>query len=161
MLDNTSNIRGMFSSFPDPLDKKIKIAVKIKKTNSTKVKVSLRNGPPKIDVTYPVEISVLSIPSMIDYADNKENQKKLKTALESKMKENAENLIEKTQKKFKSDPFYWSLYVRPLFRSVKEYEAWDQTNKNYPFADINVTMDIELTGFCKQLKESNVKKVQD
>ena len=77
------------------------------------------------------------------------------------MKENAENLIEKTQKEFKSDPFYWSLYVRPLFRTVKEYEEWDWTNKNYPFADINVTMDIAITGFGKQLKESNVEKVND
>ena len=135
--------------------------MRIKKTNSTKVKVSLRNGPPKIDVIYPVEIRVLSVPSMIDYADNKENQKKLKIALESKMKENAENLIEKTQKEFKSEPFYWSLYVRPLFRTVKEYEEWDWTNKNYPFADINVTMDIAITGFGKQLKESDVEKVND
>ena len=62
MLDNTSNIRDMFSSFPDPLDKKFKIAVRIKKTNSTRVKVSLSNGPPKIDITYPVEIRVLSVP---------------------------------------------------------------------------------------------------
>jgi spore germination protein KC len=161
ILDNTSKIRDMFSSFPDPLDRKYKIAVRIKKTNSTKVKVKLRNGPPKIDVIYPVEIRVLSVPSMIDYADNKENQKKLKTALESKMKENAENLIEKTQKEFKSDPFYWSLYVRPLFRTVQEYEEWDWTNKNYPFADINVTMDIAITGFGKQLKESDVEKVND
>ena len=98
---------------------------------------------------------------MVDYADNEENQKKLKTALESKMKENAEKLIEKTQKEFKSEPFYWSLYVRPLFRTVKEYEEWDWTNKNYPFADINVTMDIAITGFGKQLKESEVEKVND
>lgn len=161
ILDNTSNIKDMFSSFPDPLDNKYKIAVRIKKTNNTKVKVSLRKGPPKIDVTYPVEIKVLSVPSMIDYATSKENQKRLKTALETKMKENAENLIKKTQKEFKSDPFYWSLYVRPLFRSVKEYEEWDWNNKNYPFADINVTMDIELTGFGKQLKESEVEKVND
>ena len=84
MLDNTSNIRDLFSSFPDPLDKKYKIAVRIKKKNKTKVKVSLRNGPPKIDVIYPVEIKVLSVPSMIDYADNIENQKKLKEHLKAK-----------------------------------------------------------------------------
>jgi spore germination protein KC len=100
-------------------------------------------------VIYPVEIRVLSVPSMIDYAVNKENQKKLKMALESTMKENTEKLIEKTQKEFKSEPFYWSLYVRPLFHSVKEYEEWDWTNKNYSIADINVTMDIQLAGFGK------------
>lgn len=161
LLDNTSNIQDLFSSFPDPLDEKYKIAVRIRKTNDTKVKVKLRNGPPKIDITYPVEIKVLSVPSMINYADNLENQKKLKEALESKMKENAEKLIEKTQKEFKSEPFYWSLYVRPLFSSVKEYEEWDWTNKNYPFADIDVTMDIVFSGFGKQLRESEIEKVID
>ena len=161
ILDNTSKIRDMFSSFPDPLDRKYKIAVRIKKTNSTKVKVKLQKRPPKIDVIYPVEIRVLSVPSMIDYADNKENQKKLKTALESKMKENAENLIEKTQKEFKSESFLL-VFIRSSFIShCQEYEEWDWTNKNYPFADINVTMDIAITGFGKQLKESDVEKVND
>ncbi|MBZ5753314.1 Ger(x)C family spore germination protein [Metabacillus rhizolycopersici] len=162
MLDNTSITRDMFSSFPDPLNKKYKIGVRLKKSNKTEVKIKLRKGaPPKIDVKYPVEIKLLSVPSLINYSNNFENQKKLKTALESKMKENAEKLIEKTQKEFKSDPFYWSLYARPLFSSVKEYEEWDWTNKNYPFADIDVTMDIEITGFGKQLKESDIKKVID
>lgn len=161
LLDNTSNIRDLFSSFPDPLDKRYKIGVRLRKTNNTKVKVTLRNGPPKIDVYYPVEIKILSVPSLINYADNFENQKKLKETLESKMKQNALNLIEKTQKEYKAEPFYWSLYVRPLFSTVQEYEEWDWNNKNYPFADINVTMDIEFTGFGKQLREANIKKVLD
>ena len=161
LLDNTSTNRDMFSSFPDPLDKRYKIGVRIQKINKTRVKVKLRNGPPKIEVKYPAEIKILSVPSMVNYADNLENQKILKAALEKKMKENAEKLIEKTQKEFKSEPFYWSLYVRPLFSSVQEYEEWDWTNKNYPFADIDVTMDIEITGFGKQLRESNIEKVRD
>jgi Ger(x)C family germination protein len=161
LLDNTSTTRDLFSSFEDPLDKRYKIGVRIKKTRDTKVKVKLRNGPPRIDIIYPVEIKILSVPSLINYGDNFENQKKLQMALETKMKENAEKLIEKTQKEFKSEPFYWSLYVRPLFSSVKEYEEWDWTNKNYPFADIHVTMDIDFTGFGKQLRESDLKKVLD
>jgi len=161
LLDNTSNTIDMFSSFKDPLNKKYKIGVRIKKENKTEVKIKLKNGPPKIDVKYPVEIELLTVPSLINYGEDMENQKKLKTAIERKMKENAEKLIEKTQKEFKSDAFYWSLYVRPLFSSVKEYEEWDWTNKNYPFADIDVTMDVEITGFGKQLKESDIKKVLD
>lgn len=161
LLDNTSKIRDMFSSFQDPLDKRYKIGVRLKKINNTKVKVTLRNGPPKIDVYYPVEIKILSVPSLIDYADNLENQKILKEALEKKMKENAEKLIEKTQKEYKAEPFYWSLYVRPLFSTVKEYEEWDWNNKNYPFADIDVKLDIDFTGFGKQLKESDIEKVLD
>ncbi|WP_428912294.1 Ger(x)C family spore germination protein [Niallia sp. Krafla_26] len=160
LLDNTTNNRDMFSSFPDPLDKRYKIGVRIQKTEKTKVNIKMKNGPPNIDVIYPVEIKVISVSSMINYGTDLENQKKLKTALESKMKENAENLIKKTQKEFKTEPFYWSLYARPLFQTVKEYEEWDW-NKNYPLADIHVTMDIEFTGFGKQLKEANIDKVLD
>ena len=162
LLDNTQDIGDLFSSFADPLNKKYKIGVRIEKKNKTKVKIKLRKGrPPKIDVFYPVEIEVLSVPSMINYGDNLENQKLLKRTIESKMKDNAEKLIEKTQKEFKSDAFYWSLYARPLFSSVKEYEKWDWTNKQYPSADINVKLDVQITGFGKQLSESEMKKVTD
>ncbi|WP_338450995.1 Ger(x)C family spore germination protein [Niallia oryzisoli] len=161
LLDNTANIRDLFSSFRDPLDKRYKIAVRIRKTNKNKIEVKLREGPPKINVTYPLDIKILSVPSMVNYAENIENQKKLKMALEEKLKKNAEKLIEKTQKEFKTEPFYWSLYVRPLFSSVKEYEEWDWNNKRYPFADIHVTVDLSITGFGKQFRESDIEKVID
>ncbi|WP_191090694.1 Ger(x)C family spore germination protein [Niallia endozanthoxylica] len=161
LLDNTANIRDLFSSFPDPLDKRYKIAVRIRKTNKNKIEVKLRNGPPKINVTYPLDMKILSIPSMINYAENLENQKKLKLALEEKLKENAEKLIEKTQREFKTEPFYWSLYVRPLFSTVKEYEEWDWNNKRYPFADVHITVDLNITGFGKQFGESEIEKVID
>jgi spore germination protein KC len=161
LLDNTSNTRDLFSSFEDPLDKRYKIAVRLKKTNKNKVKVKLRNGPPKIEVYYPIEMKVLSVPSMIDYASNRENQRKLKRAIEKKLKENAENLIKRTQEEFKTEPFYWSLYVRPLFRNDKDYQKWDWNNKQYPYADITVNADVEITGFGKQFRESDMKKVLD
>lgn len=161
LLDNTSKTRDMYSSFPDPLDKRYKIAVRIKKSRNVKVKVKLRKGLPKIDVFYPLEIKVISVPSMIDYANDMEKQKKLKAALEKKLKENAEKLIKKTQEEFKAEPFYWSLYVRPLFSSDKEYQKWDWNKKRYPFADIRITMDVEITGFGKQFKESDMEKVLD
>lgn len=161
LLDNTSKTRDMYSSFPDPLDKRYKIAVRIKKSRNVKVKVKLRKGLPKIDVFYPLEIKVISVPSMIDYANDMEKQKKLKAALEKKLKENAEKLIKKTQEEFKAEPFYWSLYVRPLFSSDKEYQKWDWNKKRYPFADIGITMDVEITGFGKQFKESDMEKVLD
>lgn len=161
LLDNTSNVVDMYSSFPDPLDNKYKIAIKIQKKNKTKVKVQLKGeDPPVINIKYPLEIEILSVPSLIDYSKIK-NQKILKESLETKLKENAVKLIEKTQTEFKSEPFYWSLYVRPLFKTVTAYEEWDWTNKRYPFANINVDMDVKITGFGKQIKESDIEKVMD
>ncbi|WP_419887935.1 Ger(x)C family spore germination protein [Neobacillus niacini] len=161
LLDNTSKVEDMFVSFTDPLDKKYKVAVRVKKKTATDVKIKKRKGPPKIDVTVPIEIELLSVPSMVDYAGDTKNQRILKNWIAKEIKKNMVPLIEKTQKEFKSEPFYWSLYVRPLFSSTKEYEEWDWSNKNYPFAQIDVSVQVEIIGFGKQIKESEIEKVRD
>jgi spore germination protein KC len=151
----------MFVSYTDPLNKKYKVAVRVKKKNATDVKIKLRNGPPKINVKVPVEIELLSVPSMEDYAGDMKKQKILKEWIANEIKKNMVALVEKTQKEFKSEPFYWSLYVRPLFSTTKEYEEWDWTKKNYPYADIDINVEVEIIGFGKQMKESEMEKVRD
>ncbi|PLS08470.1 Ger(x)C family spore germination C-terminal domain-containing protein [Neobacillus cucumis] len=161
LLDNTSEIQDMFVTYPDPLNKKYKIGARIRKKTNTEVKMTRRNGPLKIEVNVPLELELISIPSMLGYGDDLQKQKKLKQSIERLLENRLKKLVEKTQKKFKSEPFYWSLEIRPLFSSVKEYEKWDWTNKNFPFADINVNVDIEIIGFGKQIKEEEMKKVRD
>nr|WP_263327447.1 Ger(x)C family spore germination protein [Neobacillus sp. Marseille-Q6967] len=161
LLDNTSKVEDMYVSYQDPLNEKFKIAARLKKKTATEVKVKLRKGPPLINVLLPLEFEVLSAPSMQNYADDWKKQKILKESLETQIKENMDALIMKTQEEFKSEPFYWSLYVRPLFSSTKEYEKWDWVNKNYPFAEIHVDVNVEIVGFGKQMKESEMQKVRD
>ncbi|WP_307197056.1 Ger(x)C family spore germination C-terminal domain-containing protein [Neobacillus niacini] len=128
---------------------------------TTDVKIKKRKGPPKIDVKVPIEIELLSVPSMIDYAGDLKRQKILKNWIANEIEKKMVPLIEKTKKEYKSEPFYWSLYVRPLFNSTKEYEEWDWANKNYPFSDIDVNVQVEIIGFGKQMKESEMEKVRD
>ncbi|MDQ1003117.1 hypothetical protein QFZ28_003517 [Neobacillus niacini] len=109
----------------------------------------------------PIEIELLSVPSMIDYAGDLKRQKILKNWIANEIEKKMVPLIEKTKKEYKSEPFYWSLYVRPLFNSTKEYEEWDWANKNYPFSDIDVNVQVEIIGFGKQMKESEMEKVRD
>lgn len=162
LLDNTSKVQDMFTSYKDPLDEKYKIAARIKKKTATEVNVKLRKkGPPKIDVKVPIEVELLSVPSMKNYSEDLENQQILIKTIEKEIEKNLFALVEKSQTEFKSDPFYWSLHARPLFSSVKDYENWDWTNKQYPFADITVAVEVELTSFGKQLKESEMEKVRD
>jgi spore germination protein KC len=161
ILDNTSKVEDMYVSYQDPLNNKYKVACRLKKKTSTKVKVKLRKGPPVINVMVPVEIEVLSTPSMENYAEDLEKQRILKEKIENELKSNLSTLVKKTQNEFKSDPFYWSLYVRPLFSSTKEYEKWDWTDKNYPYATVNIMVDVEIVGFGKQMKESEMEKVRD
>jgi hypothetical protein len=161
LLDNTSKVEDMFVSYRDPLKKKYKIAARLKKKLNTNVKIIKRNGPIQINVKVPVEIEILSVPSFINYADNLKNQKILKKTIEKTLEEHMMEVVEKSQKEFKTDAFYWSLYARPLFFTVKEYEDWDWNHKRYPFADINIKVDAEITGFGKQMKESEMQKVRD
>lgn len=118
-------------------------------------------APPIINVTVPIEIEVLSTPSMENYAEDLKKQSFLKKQIESELKSKLTTLVKKSQDEFKSEPFYWSLYVRPLFSSTKEYEKWDWTKKNYPYATVNITVDVEIVGFGKQMKESEMEKVRD
>jgi spore germination protein KC len=161
LLDNTSKVEDMFVSYPDPLKKKYKVALRLKKKTNTKVKILLRSGSIKINVKVPVEAELLSIPSFVNYADDLKNQAILKKSVEENIKKNLIALVKRTQKEFKSEPFYWSLYARPLFLTVEQYEKWDWTRKRYPFADVSITVDVEITGFGKQMKESEINKVRD
>ncbi|WP_413305519.1 Ger(x)C family spore germination protein [Bacillus sp. 1P10SD] len=162
LLDNTSEIEDMFVSYPDPLKERFKISARIRKKVSTEVKMKRRKGlPPKIDVKVPLELELVSIPSMIGYGDDLKKQKILKDNIEGLLEKRLTNLVQKSQETFKSEPFYWSLEIRPLFSSVKEYESWDWTKKNFPYADIHVEVDVRFIGFGKQIKEGKLEKVRD
>lgn len=161
LLDNTSRIEDMFVSYTDPVEKNYKIAIRVKKKTATDINIKLRKGPPKINVKVPLEIELLSVPSMVDYGGDMKKQMILKKWIAKEIEKNMIALVEKTQKVFKSEPFYWSLAVRPLFSTTKEYEEWDWTNKNYPYADINIDVQVDIIGFGKQLKESEMEKVKD
>jgi hypothetical protein len=125
------------------------------------VRVYRRNGPIKITAHVPIEAELLSVTSFEDYAHDLKKQMILKKMVEKEIQKHLMKIAERSQKEFKSDPFYWSLYARPLFLTVKEYEKWDWTHKRYPYADINITVDVDITGFGKQMKESEMDKVRD
>ncbi|MDQ0229988.1 Ger(x)C family spore germination protein [Metabacillus malikii] len=161
ILDNSLDMEDMYVSYTDPIDDQYKIVVRLKKKDQTDVKVKLRKGPPKINVVVPISAEILSAPSMVDYSSNEKHLNKLRATISREIKKNLEELVERSQKEFKSDPFYWSLYVRPLFKTVKEYEEWDWTKKNYPYADIDIKVKAEVFGFGKQIKESEMEKVKD
>lgn len=161
LLDNTSEIEDMFSVYPDPLAERYKITVRIRKKTGTEVKLLKKNGPPKIDVLVPFEIELISVPSMIDYGGDIKKQETLKKSIVELKEKEFNALIQKTQEEFKGNPFYWSLEVRPNFSSTKEYRKWDWMNKQYPVAEINVKVDLEIIGFGKQIKEREMKEVRD
>ncbi len=161
ILDDTMDMEDMYVSYTDPMNDNYKIVVRLKKKDRTDIKVTLRKGPPQIRVNVPLSAEILSVPSMINYATNEKNQDILRKAIASEVKRNFDSLVKRSQQEFKSDPFYWSLNVRPLFKTIQEYEKWDWTNKQFPKADIKINVDVEIFGYGKQLKETDMEMIND
>ncbi|MFS0600425.1 Ger(x)C family spore germination protein [Peribacillus frigoritolerans] len=148
-LNDTYNISDFYTTYPDPFDKKYRIATRIKKIKNNDVKMRIKNGVPTIDVTIPLYVEVLSDHSMVNYAKNSEKRNQLKKYLEKKISNKSNHLITKTQEKFKGDPFGWSLIARKHFTTIPEYEKFGWM-KSYPDMKVKVTVKIRFGEFGRQ-----------
>ncbi len=71
--------RTQVISFPDPIDKGQRVTVHLLRKGAPRVQLDLSGKAPKIDVTVRMDMQILSIQSMIDYAGNQQNIDKLDT----------------------------------------------------------------------------------
>ncbi|MET3508006.1 Ger(x)C family spore germination protein [Halalkalibacter oceani] len=162
IMDNTLNMEDVLTTYPDPMDDHYRITTKYIQKDKTSVKINyVQDGQAKIDIYIPFHLEVLAVPSLIDYSNNKENLQLLRTSLETYITDVAEKLIKKTQEEYKSEPFYWSLYVRHHFKTISEYEAADWHNQIYPNADITITFDLKNIRFGKLIKSADLDEVRD
>ncbi len=97
----------------------------------------------------------------MDYSQNPEYQKKLINQITNEFEDQTNKLIEKTQKNYGTDPFYWSRFVRKHFKDVKAYEKADWSKKIYPNADIKVTYNLQNLEFGKMLNDTSLEEVRD
>lgn len=114
-----------------------------------------------IDVIVPFDFEIFAITSMVSYSDSAELKAKLKRALEENYTTLAEQLIAKTQQIYRSDPFYWSLYIRKYFKDVPSFEKADWTGHIYPNADITIEFQLERLEFGKSIYDTNLKEMSD
>ena len=98
---------------------------------------------------------------MIDYAQNYKNQKILRKSIEENLENKTKELIERSQKVYGSEPFYWSLYIRKFFKDIPAYEKGDWNKKIFPNADIDVNYVLKRLEFGKMLNDSNLNDVRD
>ncbi len=160
ILDDTTEIADVLTTYPDPFNDKFRIATRIIKKKNNEVKMKIKNGPPKISVTIPLTIEVLSDPSMTNYGGNEKNKKILKQHLEEIISESVNTFAKKMKDQFKGEAFMWSAEARKKFKTIAEYERYDWMKK-YPDADINVNVDITFGEFGKQAKVPNLKRLRD
>lgn len=163
ILDNTLDMDELLSTYPDPIDPDYQIAANYSQKSDPTIDITYnkKNNHAKINVTVPFEIELIAIPSLIDYAQNKQNQDELRKSIEQYNEKNANNIVQKSQEEYGSDPFYWSLYIRKFFKDIPAYEKADWNRKIFPNADITVNFELKRLEFGKMLNDSNLNEVRD
>ncbi|MFJ8258874.1 Ger(x)C family spore germination protein [Peribacillus asahii] len=162
ILDNTMQMKDVLTMYQDPKKDKYYIAAKYIQKKDTEIEVIYhKKRPTEINVKVPFQLEILAVPSLIDYSSNKKNRELLKKAIESDAKRKFEKFIKKTQDEYKEEPFYWSLYVRKYFKTIKEYEKADWSKNIYPYAHINIEVDLEKIEFGNLIRSTRFSEVAD
>ena len=152
ILDDTTNIKDILLDIPNPFSNdERQVAVKIMKRENNKVKMNLKGRKPKITITIPLKVEIMTNPSMVSYASEK-NRQIIKKQFISYFKEMNEKLLRKSQTKLKGVPYPLSLYARPYFLTVKEFEKFNW-GKSFLIADIIVKPEVEIIDYGKQTRK--------
>ena len=152
ILDDSTSIQDILVDIPDPFSKdKLQFAARIMKTENNKVKMDLKGQRPKIFITIPLKIEIISNPSMVNYTEKK-NQLIVKKQIAAHIETLNEKLLKKTQTKFKGVPYPLSMYARKYFGTIQEYKKFNW-GKSYQKADIHVKVDVEIIDYGKRTKK--------
>lgn len=162
ILDNTIQVQDVIATYSDPKSDQFRIATRFIKKEKTHVDLHLdEQGQAHMNVTVPFQLEILAVPSLVNYSNNEENIDLLKKSIEEGLNKKVNEFVAKTQKEYQSEPFYWSLYVRPHFNTITEYETADWHKKIYPNAKINVDCQIKSIMFGKLIKNTDLSEVRD
>lgn len=150
VLDDTTNIGDVLNTVPDPFsDEQAQMGIRILKTENNKVKMNLKGEKPKIYITVPLQIEIMTNPSMTNFSKSKKNRKILKEHLTEIGKTRYEKLLKKTQTELKGVPYPLSIYARKYFKTTSEFERYNWP-KAYLEADISVNVKIEIVDYNVQ-----------
>ncbi|UOE94833.1 Ger(x)C family spore germination protein [Alkalihalobacillus sp. LMS39] len=150
MLRPYIEVGSMIATFQDPNEEDKHITVRILNEKSPEISINTDQDNPIIEVILPIRLEVLAIKSEIDYIQDLRKQEELKNSIENQIKISADHFIKKTQEQFKADPFHWSLIARKNFFTIQQYSNYDWMSK-YPSAEVNVSVEVNIKGFGKQL----------
>ncbi|MED4205725.1 Ger(x)C family spore germination protein [Neobacillus mesonae] len=152
ILDDTTNISDLLLDIPNPFsDQHQPFAARIMKTENNKVKMNLKGVRPKIFITVPLKIEIMTNPSMVNFVKEK-NRQILKKQITHHFEKVNEDLLKKTQAELKGVPYPLSLDARKYFGTIQEYKKFNWS-KSFLKADIIVKADIEIVNYGKILKK--------
>lgn len=150
----------MLVTFPDPLNEIYKISIRFIKKERTKITYNLKKDPIQIDVTVPISLDILAIPSGIDYVTDLDKQQLLRNYLTDLIEEKLKGLVSHSQEEFKINPYNWSVPLRRHFLTIDQLDDFKWREK-FPEATINVKVDLQIEGFGKSLKPPPVEKIKE
>ncbi|WP_170007169.1 Ger(x)C family spore germination protein [Bacillus fonticola] len=150
LLRPGSRMDTMLTTFVDPLQTDKIVSTRLVKSESSKVDIQTKEERPAVDVTVPVSVHILSVPSKIDYVTNEKNRETLKASIEKQLAEEAYTIIHFSQRR-KFEPFLWSDTVRGQFWTWQDYKDYRWSEK-YSKADVTVTFHVEMNTFGKQIQ---------
>ncbi|GHI00825.1 Ger(x)C family spore germination protein [Neobacillus kokaensis] len=152
ILDDTTNISDLLLDIPNPFSEQNQsIAARIMKTENNKVKMDLKGARPKIFITVPLKVDIMTNPSMVNFVQGK-NRQILKKHMIRHFEKINEDLLKRTQTELKGAPYPLSLYARKYFGSIPEFNQFNWP-KSYLKADIKVKADIEIVNYGKIVKK--------
>ncbi|WP_339253606.1 Ger(x)C family spore germination protein [Sporosarcina sp. FSL W8-0480] len=151
LLREKSKTHHYIDTFIDPKMEGLRISARVGKEERSKVKINVKTEPPEVFVTVPLKVQVLSIPSLIDYANNEKNQALLKEEIKKELEEKISSLIKKTKEEFGAEPFVWYEEARREFWTMDEFIKYDWQEK-YRDADVKVDFEITIESFGSLLK---------
>lgn len=152
ILDDTTNIKDILVDMPDPFsDNKKQFAARIMKTENNRIRMNLKGIRPKIIITIPLQIEILSNPSVINFS-KKKNQEILKIHITKHIEKMHEDLLKKTQTKLKGVPYPLPLYARRYFGTIQEYKKFNWA-KAYLRAEIIVKAKVDIVDYGKRVKK--------
>lgn len=158
ILDDTTEIKDLLVNVPDPFaDDHSQLALRVTKMNNNKIKMNLKGNKPKIDITVPMSFTIMSNPSMVNYAQDPQKKQILKEYLVKYTTSLFEKAQKKTQTELKGSPYPLSVYARKYFKTNQEFEQFNWA-KSYLNADITVKPDIEIEDYGIQRKALNNKE---
>jgi spore germination protein KC len=160
LLHDSISVRDILTVFQDPINEDYQLTVRLMKQRNTNVTMDLKARPPRIHVTLPLTVDVLTDPGMDNPVENKAKIEKLRKALEKDMESRIMEVVKLSQEEFKAEPFGWSLYARKEFKTLKEYMNYDWM-KTYPDMQVKVDVDLRFGKFGRQPKTPGYKGIRD
>lgn len=161
-LDPTLRMDNYIATIPDPINPEFNITYTYTQQKDAKVKIDYhKDKPTDINVKVHFKVEVNAIPSLIEYPKDIAKQRKLEKTIVARLETKAEKLAKKSQEEYKSDPFYWSLYIRHHFKTIPEYEAADWNKEIFPNANVNVTFELDQLEFGKIISDTQLDETRD